>query len=175
MQRLGRLHHQLRRRFCPRCARQSASSFHPIISSFFVLVMAVTAAFLLTLGASIACGRRRSWWSLIVIIRFRFIVPDFSASVRPAAVTCSHSICAESSRGLSSPFLALAWSQPQLCLSHRIFVLLLRCLVRKEAMTPNKTLQATAYVLCGWAVDGSHDAVVAGASALPAAVPELGR
>ena len=41
--------------------------------------------------------------------------------------------------------------------------------------TPNKTLQATAAVLCGWAVDGRHNAVVAGASAPPAAVPELGR
>jgi hypothetical protein len=39
----------------------------------------------------------------------------------------------------------------------------------------NKTLQATAAVLLDSAVDGSHNAVVAGASALPAAVPELGR
>jgi len=40
---------------------------------------------------------------------------------------------------------------------------------------PNKTLQATADALCGWSVDWSHNAVVAVASALPAAVPELGR
>jgi hypothetical protein len=40
---------------------------------------------------------------------------------------------------------------------------------------PNKSLQATAAALCSWVVDGSHNAVVAGASALPAAVPELGR
>ena len=41
---------------------------------------------------------------------------------------------------------------------------------------PNKqTLQATADVLCGWEVAWSHNAVVAGACALPAAVPELDR
>jgi len=40
---------------------------------------------------------------------------------------------------------------------------------------PNKALQATAAVLCGWEAVWSHNAVVAGASALPAAVPELGR
>ena len=40
---------------------------------------------------------------------------------------------------------------------------------------PNKALQATAAVLLGSAVAGRHNAVVAGASALPAAVPELGR
>jgi hypothetical protein len=39
----------------------------------------------------------------------------------------------------------------------------------------NKTLQATAAVLCDWSVDGSHNAVVADASAPLAAVPELGR
>jgi hypothetical protein len=42
-------------------------------------------------------------------------------------------------------------------------------------MLPNKTLQATAAVLCAWAVAVKHSAVVAGAGALPAAVPELGR
>ena len=40
---------------------------------------------------------------------------------------------------------------------------------------PNKTLQATAAVLLVSAVVEKHNAVVAGASALPAAVPELGR
>jgi hypothetical protein len=40
---------------------------------------------------------------------------------------------------------------------------------------PNKALQATAAVLCGWEAALSHNAVVAGASAPPAAVPELGR
>jgi len=40
---------------------------------------------------------------------------------------------------------------------------------------PNKTLQATAAVLLVSAADWSHNAVVAGASAPPAAVPELGR
>ena len=40
---------------------------------------------------------------------------------------------------------------------------------------PNKALQATAAVLLVSAVDGSHNAVVAEVSALPAAVPELGR
>ena len=39
----------------------------------------------------------------------------------------------------------------------------------------NKTLQATAAVLCGWEVAWRHNAVVAEVSALPAAVPELGR
>jgi hypothetical protein len=39
----------------------------------------------------------------------------------------------------------------------------------------NKALQATAAVLLVQAADGEHYAVVAGASALPAAVPELGR
>jgi hypothetical protein len=38
---------------------------------------------------------------------------------------------------------------------------------------PNKTLQATAAVLFGWEAVGRHNAVVAGASALPAAVPIL--
>jgi len=40
---------------------------------------------------------------------------------------------------------------------------------------PNKTLQATAAVLGGWKVAWKHNVVVAGASAPPAAVPELGR
>ena len=40
---------------------------------------------------------------------------------------------------------------------------------------PNKTLQATAAVLLGWEVAWRHNAVVAEVSALPAAVPELGR
>ena len=40
---------------------------------------------------------------------------------------------------------------------------------------PNKALQATAAALRALAVAKSHNAVVAGASALPAAVPELGR
>ena len=44
-----------------------------------------------------------------------------------------------------------------------------------ETKAANKALQATATVLCGWLVDGRHNAVVAGASAPPAAVPELGR
>jgi hypothetical protein len=39
----------------------------------------------------------------------------------------------------------------------------------------NKALQATAAVLCGWKVAMRHNAVVAEPSALPAAVPELGR
>ena len=39
----------------------------------------------------------------------------------------------------------------------------------------NKALQATAAVLCGWEVAWRHNAVVAEVSALPAAVPELGR
>jgi len=42
-------------------------------------------------------------------------------------------------------------------------------------MLPNNALQATAAVLLVSAVVGSHNAVVAGASGLPAAVPELGR
>jgi hypothetical protein len=37
---------------------------------------------------------------------------------------------------------------------------------------PNKALQATAAVLYNSEADGRHNAVVAGASALPAAVPE---
>ena len=40
---------------------------------------------------------------------------------------------------------------------------------------PNKTLQPTATVLGSWQADGSHNAVVAVASALPVAVAELGR
>ena len=40
---------------------------------------------------------------------------------------------------------------------------------------PNKALQATAAVLLVLAAGGRHNAVVAEASALPAAVPELGR
>ncbi len=44
-----------------------------------------------------------------------------------------------------------------------------------NAKTPNKTLQATAAVLLVSVVVGSHNAVVADASAPPAAVPELGR
>jgi hypothetical protein len=40
---------------------------------------------------------------------------------------------------------------------------------------PNKALQATAAVPLVSAAGGRHNAVVAGASALPAAVPELGR
>ena len=40
---------------------------------------------------------------------------------------------------------------------------------------PNKTLQATAAALCALAVATSHNAAVASASALPTAVPELGR
>ena len=42
-------------------------------------------------------------------------------------------------------------------------------------MTPNNALQATAAVLPVSAVAGSHNVVVAGVSALPAAVPELDR
>ena len=42
-------------------------------------------------------------------------------------------------------------------------------------MMANKTLQATAAVLCDWEAGGKHNAVVTGASAPPAAVPELGR
>ena len=42
-------------------------------------------------------------------------------------------------------------------------------------MLPNKTLQATAAVLCDSEAVGKQNAVVAGASAPPAAVPELGR
>ena len=41
--------------------------------------------------------------------------------------------------------------------------------------TPNKTLQATAAALRAATVAMSHNAVVAEVSALPAAVPELGR
>jgi hypothetical protein len=40
---------------------------------------------------------------------------------------------------------------------------------------PNNALQATAAALRALAVAMSHEAVVAGASAPPAAVPELGR
>ena len=40
---------------------------------------------------------------------------------------------------------------------------------------PNKALQATAAVLCSSEAGERHNAVVAAASALPAAVPELGR
>ena len=40
--------------------------------------------------------------------------------------------------------------------------------------TANKSPQATAAVLCIRAVDGSRNATVGGASALSAAVPELG-
>ena len=40
---------------------------------------------------------------------------------------------------------------------------------------PNKALQATAAVLLVSAVAESHNTAVAGASAPPAAVPELGR
>jgi hypothetical protein len=40
---------------------------------------------------------------------------------------------------------------------------------------PNKALQATAAALCALAVAMRHNAVVAGACAPPAAVPELGR
>ncbi len=40
---------------------------------------------------------------------------------------------------------------------------------------PNKALQATAAVLCGWELALRHNAEVAEVSALPAAVPELGR
>ena len=40
---------------------------------------------------------------------------------------------------------------------------------------PNNALQATAAALCASAVAKSHNAVVAEVSALPAAVPELGR
>ncbi len=43
------------------------------------------------------------------------------------------------------------------------------------AIASNKALQATAAVLLVSVVVGSHNAVVAGASAPPAAVPELGR
>jgi hypothetical protein len=45
----------------------------------------------------------------------------------------------------------------------------------RPIMPPNKALQATAAALCAATVAVSHNAVVAGASALPAAVPELGR
>ena len=44
-----------------------------------------------------------------------------------------------------------------------------------EQKRPNKALQATAAVLCGSGASEEHNAVVAGARALPAAVPELGR
>jgi hypothetical protein len=40
---------------------------------------------------------------------------------------------------------------------------------------PNKALQATAAALCALAVAMRHNAVVAEVSALPSAVPELGR
>ena len=42
-------------------------------------------------------------------------------------------------------------------------------------LSPNKALQATAAELYGWEVARRHNAAVAGASVLPAAVPELGR
>jgi hypothetical protein len=42
-------------------------------------------------------------------------------------------------------------------------------------MKANKALQATAALLCASEAGGRHNAVVAGASAPPAAVPELGR
>lgn len=40
---------------------------------------------------------------------------------------------------------------------------------------PEKALHARAATLCSWEVVGGHNAVVAGASAPPAAVPGLGR
>ena len=40
---------------------------------------------------------------------------------------------------------------------------------------PNKTLQATAAALCAATVALNHNPAVAEVSALPAAVPELGR
>jgi hypothetical protein len=49
------------------------------------------------------------------------------------------------------------------------------CIMAKRRLWPNKALQATAAVLLVSAVVGSHNAVVAGVSAPPAAVPELGR
>jgi hypothetical protein len=39
----------------------------------------------------------------------------------------------------------------------------------------NKTLLATVAMLCGWTANGSHNAVVVGAGAPPAAVSELSR
>jgi hypothetical protein len=44
-----------------------------------------------------------------------------------------------------------------------------------KVQSPNKALQATAAAFCGSEANRSHNAVVAGASAPPAAVPELGR
>lgn len=41
--------------------------------------------------------------------------------------------------------------------------------------SPNKARQATAAALRPWAVAWRHNAVVAGASVPPAAVPEFGR
>jgi hypothetical protein len=47
---------------------------------------------------------------------------------------------------------------------------------RDGTMTrPNKTLQATAAALCAATVALNHNPAVAEVSALPAAVPELGR
>jgi hypothetical protein len=47
--------------------------------------------------------------------------------------------------------------------------------MRPNSRAPNKALQATAAVLCGSEVIEGHNAVVAAASALSAAVPELDR
>ena len=60
-------------------------------------------------------------------------------------------------------FAWMFWLSPALTRPHQ------------RAMRSNNALQATAAVLCGWEADGRHNAVVAGASAPPAAVPELGR
>jgi hypothetical protein len=48
-------------------------------------------------------------------------------------------------------------------------------MIESQIRPPNKSLQATAAMRCRFTSDWSHTAVVAGASAMPAAVPELGR
>jgi hypothetical protein len=57
----------------------------------------------------------------------------------------------------------------------RFVAVLRQGLIQMSYTWPNKTLQATAAALCALAVAMSHNAVVAEVSALPAAVPELGR
>ena len=47
--------------------------------------------------------------------------------------------------------------------------------MKERRIYRSKALEATAAALCSLTVDWSHNAVVAGASAPPAAVPQLGR
>jgi len=47
-------------------------------------------------------------------------------------------------------------------------------MIEAQLRPPNKSLQATAAMRCGFTSDWSHTTVVEGANAMPAAVPELG-